>query len=403
MHLLVFDDEAAIGRLVVRVAVMAGLTAEAVTDAAAFERSLTAAPPRIIVLDLQLGGTDGVEQLRFLAARKYTGSIIVMSGFDPRVLDAASTVARNLDLNIVATLTKPIRITELEEILKRLRSVPRPVSAETLLVAIRNDELTLEFQPIVSRRPRTLKKLEALVRWNHPVLGRIPPADFLPVAEVEKEVIDALTDWVICAAVEAWRVLFDKGVHTPIAVNVSALNLHDLTFPDRVARWLADGGMPASQLCLEITETAASVDAARMMDILTRVRLKGMQLAIDDFGTGYSSLKALRQLPFSEIKIDQSFVADLTTSGDSRAIVKSIVDLAANMDMETVAEGVETEETARLLEQMNVSSLQGYLIAPSMPAEAVPRWLAEWRKGDQEVSPPPESAERSYALQRPAD
>jgi CheY-like chemotaxis protein len=102
MRLLVFDDDAAIGRLVVRLAVLAGLKAEAVTDAAAFERSLAAAPPEIIVLDLQLGGTDGVEQLRFLAARRYTGSIIVMSGFDPRVLEATSTVARNLGLNIVA-------------------------------------------------------------------------------------------------------------------------------------------------------------------------------------------------------------------------------------------------------------------------------------------------------------
>src|SRR5258708_30457637 len=122
--------------------------------------------------------------------------------------------------------------------------------------------------------------------------------------------------------------LGELGVTVPITVNVSTQNLHDLTFPDRLARRLAAAGMPPAHLFLEITETAASRDTDRMMDILTRVRLKGIELAIDDFGTGYSSLKALRQLPFSVIKIDRSFVEDMSLSPDSRAIVNSIIYLA---------------------------------------------------------------------------
>jgi EAL domain-containing protein (putative c-di-GMP-specific phosphodiesterase class I) len=117
------------------------------------------------------------------------------------------------------------------------------------------------------------------------------------------------------------------------------------------------GGMPARHLCLELTESAVFKDAARSMEILSRVRLKGMQLSIDDFGTGYSSLKLLRQMPFSEIKIDRSLVNDVTTSRDSRAIVKSIIDLTANMEMGCVAEGVETEETAELLQQLGACDL----------------------------------------------
>jgi len=388
VRLCVFDDDAAIGRLVVRVATMAGLDASAVSDPVSFRRSLIDAPPRIIVLDLQLGATDGVEQLRFLAEQRYNGAIIVMSGFDARVLAATATVAKNLDLNIAATLAKPIRIAELEAIIERLRAVRQPLSADALLAAIHNDELVLEFQPIVAYRKRTLYKLEALVRWDHPDMGRISPGDFLHFAETNREVIDALTDWVIGAAVNAWRVLRKRGVSAPITVNVSTLNLHDLTLPDRLARRLAVAGMPAEELCLEITETAASRDTARMMDILTRVRLKGIQLAIDDFGTGFSSFKALRQLPFSVIKIDQSFVADMTTSSDSRAIVKSIIDLAANMNMSTIAEGVETEETALLLGQMNVDALQGFLIARPMPVEAVPSWLARWMAGGETEAAP---------------
>ncbi len=385
MRLLVFDDDAAVGRLVVRLATMAGLRATAVTDAASFRQSLFDAPPRIIVLDLQLGATDGVEQLRYLAEQRYNGSIIVMSGFDARVLAATAAVAKNLELDIAATLAKPIQITELEAIIERLRSVQQPLSAENLLAAIDDDQLSLEFQPIVRCGDRSLSKLEALVRWDHPDLGPIPPDAFLHLAETNHEIIDALTDWVIGAAVDAWLILRELNRQVPITVNVSTLNLHDLTLPDRLARRLAAAGMPAEELCLEITETAASRDTARMMDILTRARLKGIQLAIDDFGTGYSSLKALRQLPFSVIKIDRSFVVDLTTSADSRAIVKSIIGLAANMNMATIAEGVETEETALLLEQMQVDALQGYLIGRPMPVEAIASWLTVWSARDHAV------------------
>ncbi len=382
MRMLVFDDDAAVGRLVMRVATLAGLDATAVTEPEAFRQSLADAPPQVILLDLQLGVTDGVEQLRYLAEQRYGGAIVVMSGFDARVLAATATVAKNLELNIAATLPKPIRVAELEDVIERLKSVRQPISGDDLLAAIRDNDLSLEFQPIVSWRPRALNKLEALVRWDHPEFGLISPADFLPLAETNRATIDALTDWVIGAAVEAWGVLRELDVNVPITVNVSTLNLHDITLPDRLARRLAVAGMPADQLCLEITETAASRDTARMMDILTRARLKGIELAIDDFGTGYSSLKALRQLPFSVIKIDRSFVSDMTTSADSRAIVKSIIGLAANMNMATIAEGVETEETAELLEHMEVDALQGYLIARSMPVEAIASWRSIWEAGD---------------------
>jgi EAL domain-containing protein (putative c-di-GMP-specific phosphodiesterase class I) len=382
MRVLVFDDDAAIGRLVVRIATTLGMEAIAVTDADAFEQHLRSDPPHLVVLDLQLGGTDGVEQLRRLAARHYTGALVLMSGFDARVLATARAVGQSLGLKVESVLEKPLRVADVEQVLERLRSAAQPLSAERLREAIANDELSLDFQPVVTRNPRALKKLEALVRWNHPVAGRVPPDAFLPVAEGDRVTIDALTDWVMSAAVKAHQVLAKSGVSVPLAVNISTQNLHDLTLPDRLERCLRAGGMPARHLCLEITESAAFEDVGCTMDILSRLRLKGMALSIDDFGTGFSSLKMLRQMPFSEIKIDRSFVTDVTTSRDSRAIVKSIIDLAGNMDMGCVAEGVETEETAELLEQLGVSNLQGYLIAKPMPIEAVPAWLASWTQSD---------------------
>ncbi|HEY3849194.1 MAG TPA: EAL domain-containing protein [Acetobacteraceae bacterium] len=377
-RVLVFDDDAAVGRLAVRVATMSGMDATAVTDADSFAQRLRTEPPQVVMLDLQLGETDGVEQLRLLAERRYGGVLVLMSGFDARVLSTARALGQSLGLKVEAVLEKPLRVAALETVLRRLRTAGQSPSAERLLEAIANDELVLDFQPVVGRKPKVLKKLEALVRWEHPTSGRIPPGEFLPMAESNTGIIDALTDWVVGAAVEAYQVLAELGISVPLAVNMSTQNLHDLTVPDRLEQRLRAGGVPARHLCLEITESAAFKDASLTMDILSRIRLKGMELSIDDFGTGYSSLKMLRQMPFSEIKIDRSFVSDATTSRDSRAIVKSIMDLATNMEMGCVAEGVETEETAELLEQLGVCDMQGFLIARPMPVEAVAAWLAIW-------------------------
>jgi EAL domain-containing protein (putative c-di-GMP-specific phosphodiesterase class I)/DNA-binding CsgD family transcriptional regulator/ActR/RegA family two-component response regulator len=374
MRVLIFDDDEAIGRLVARIATMSGMEATAVTDAVAFGEHLTGDLPQVIVLDLQLSGTDGVEQMRLLADRQYTGTLVLMSGYDTRVLGTARMVGRNLGLRVERVIEKPLRVAELQQVFELLQSAEQSLSGERFLEAIEKSELVLHFQPVVTRNPKALIKLEALVRWEHPVLGLIPPEDFLPIVESKVAIVDALTDWVVGSTVESYQVLAQIGIKVPLAVNISTRNLHDLTLPDRLEQRLRAGGMPMQHLCLEITESAAFKDVGRTMDILSRMRLKGVQISIDDFGTGYSSLRLLRQMPFSEIKIDQSFVADMTTSRDSRAIVKSIIDLATNMEMGCIAEGVETAETADLLEQLGVRNLQGYLIARPMPVEAIPAW-----------------------------
>jgi EAL domain-containing protein (putative c-di-GMP-specific phosphodiesterase class I)/DNA-binding CsgD family transcriptional regulator len=382
MRVLVFDDDDAIGRLVVRVAGLSGMEATAVTGAEAFAAHLRHGPPQVVVLDLQLQGTDGVEQMRLLADRHYAGALVLMSGYDPRVLASARAVGQSLGLKVERVLEKPLRVEDLEQVFQRLQSAEQSLTAERLLEAIAENELVLDFQPLVTRQPKALKKLETLVRWEHPVLGRIPPADFLPIAESSLAVTDAVIDWVVGAAVDAHQVLTELGLQVPLAVNISTQNLHDLTLPDRLEQRLRAGGMPPHHLCLEITESAAFKDAGRTMDILSRIRLKGMHLSIDEFGSGASSLTMLRQMPFSEIKIDQSFIADVTTSRESRAIVKSIIDLAAGLEMNCVAVGVETAATADAIEQLGPCCLQGFFIARPLPVEAVSPWVATGMWGD---------------------
>jgi EAL domain-containing protein (putative c-di-GMP-specific phosphodiesterase class I) len=379
MRLLAYDDDAAVGRLVTRVAVMAGMEANAVTLPEAFRLALHDTPPQIVVLDLQLGHTDGIEQLRYLAEEKFAGSLILMSGFDARVLDTTGALARNLGLNVAAMLPKPIRVADLEQVLERVRSADHAPTLAELGSAAREGELTLEFHPVVNRRARTLLRLEAAIRWNHPTLGRVSATAMLSAPNADPQAAADMAGWTVGAVGGAWRTLGQLGVSTQLATRISGQNLQDPELPDWLGDRLKAAGMPADQLWLEVPESAAFQDAERVMDILGRLRLKGVQLEIDGFGTGYSSLRLLRQMPFCAIRIDRSFVADVTTSRDSRTIVKSIIDLAANMEMESVAADVETEAAARLMEELGVGALQGGLIAPPMPADAVPGWLAVWR------------------------
>ncbi len=397
MRLLVLDDDEAIGRFTTRAASLAGFDARAVTDPAQFIADVQADPPHVVVLDLQLGDTDGIEQLRALAGLDFQGTVILVSGFDTRVLATARGIAERLGLKVAAALEKPLRLETLEHTLCRLRMANEPISLERIQSAIANDELFLEFQPVVTRAPRHLLKLEALVRWDHPVNGRIEPGDFLPLAESDVTTIDALSAWVVGAAVGAYQALAELGLRVPIAINMSALNLHDLELPDFIAQQVRAGGMLAGELDVEVTESAAIADNVNILDVLSRLRLKGTALSIDDFGTGYASLRILQRVPYSEIKIDRSFVTDLATSRDSLAIVKSIIDLAANMQMKCVAEGVETEEVADMLEQLGVTALQGWLIARPMAADAVPAWLARWTSA--EAAP---RAARHHAAHAPA-
>jgi len=378
MRVLIFDDEDAVGRSIVRTANMAGIDAVSVVDAASFAAQLRSDPPHVVLLDLQLGATDGVAQLRVLAEQNFTGAVVLMSGFDGRVLGSARTLGQSLGLKIADTLEKPLRLGQLEQLLDRLCHVTTPLTLGRLRRAIADDEMALDFQPIATRNPKALLKLEALVHWDHPTIGRIPACEFLPIAESDIATINSMTDWVLGAAVEAYHVLAELGVNVPLSVNMSMQDLRDPALPDRVEQRLRDGNMPTQHLQIEITESAAFADVALTMDILTRLRLKGIKLSIDDFGTGYSSLRLLQQMPFSEIKVDRTFVSSLTTSRDSQAIVRSINDLATNMGLSCVAEGIESDEIAVALEQLGVHNLQGYFIARPMPVEAVPTWLAYW-------------------------
>ncbi|MGE5564088.1 MAG: EAL domain-containing protein [Bacillota bacterium] len=240
--------------------------------------------------------------------------------------------------------------------------------------AVEDQQLHMLYQPKVSLRDGTLVSVEALMRWEDAELGAVEPSRFIPLAE-EHGLIDELTQWGLRTILRQWLDWREEGIETAIAFNISALSLQHLDFPDLVERMCRGLGVPTDRLVLELTE-GATQPLVKLMDTLTRFRIKGIGLAIDDFGTGYSSLMQLRQLPFTEVKIDQAFVADSVQSSDCRLIISSITDLSHGLGLTATAEGIETAEQLRLLREVGCDVGQGYLISP--PAEADK--LGEWQK-----------------------
>ena len=244
--------------------------------------------------------------------------------------------------------------------------------------ALKKQQLHLVYQPKVSLLDGSLKRVEALVRWDDPELGSVEPSLFIPIAE-RHGLIDDLTQWGLRTALRQWLEWCDNGIDTCIAFNISALSLEQLDFPDLVERMCRALEVPTDRLVLELTE-GATQPLIKLIDTLTRFRIKGIGLAIDDFGTGYSSLMQLRQLPFTEVKIDQSFIADAERSRDCRLIIQSVAELAHGLGLTATAEGVETIEQLRLVRELGCDLVQGYLISPPLDPQGLKAWKQKFRR-----------------------
>ncbi|HZU14909.1 MAG TPA: EAL domain-containing protein [Chloroflexota bacterium] len=240
--------------------------------------------------------------------------------------------------------------------------------------AIARDELILHYQPKVDLRAETINGVEALVRWVHPRRGLVPPDQFITAAE-ESGLITPLTIWVVERALKQARIWHEVGLDLPVAVNLSARNLHDPDLVSVMSQLLDEAGADASWLRLEITESAIMTDTDRALETLSGLRDLGITVSIDDFGTGYSSLAYLQRLPVDEIKIDRSFISNLASNEENNFIVHAIVDLGHNLGLRIVAEGVEDQQTLSVLRAMGSDLVQGYFFSRPLPPESLVQWL----------------------------
>ena len=255
----------------------------------------------------------------------------------------------------------------------------RVVLQADLRQAITRRDIILYYQPQVAIATGEVTGFEALARWRHAQRGWIPPVEFIPVAE-RMGLIKPLTAGLVELAARqlvAWR---GSGISIPVAVNVSMRNLLDPRFPSSLKDILAASDAEARNMKLEITESALMTEPARVLETMNELRALGFGFSIDDFGTGYSSLAYLQRLPVEEIKIDRSFVGELSTNPGSEAIVRATVELAGGLGLDVVAEGVEDASTWQSLRRLGCATAQGYFVSRPMPASEVEGWLSEWSK-----------------------
>ena len=250
-----------------------------------------------------------------------------------------------------------------------------------LPAALTSNQLSLHYQPKADIATGDVRQAEALIRWTHPEFGFIPPDEFITVIEQSGN-ISMLTNWVIEQAASQLRDWDDRGIDIRVSINLSALDLLNNTLPQIIEQSLKRHGVPNSRLALEITESAVMRDPEASLNLLSRLRVAGFRLSIDDFGTGYSSLAQLKRLPVDELKIDKSFVMELSEDSGDAVIVKSTIDLAHSMGLKVVAEGIETAAGWEALKHFGCETGQGYLISKPLDAAAFEQWLSVTCDGD---------------------
>lgn len=393
MSTLVIDDEAFVRKLLAHLLSRVGVNDVLACDGGRGALDLLSQRPDIdlIFLDLQMPDMDGVEFIRHLVSREYRGGLVLVSGEDERILHTAGRLARAHRLDVLGEIRKPVSPDALREVLARRGTqtiAPQPVQrreydAEALRTAIAEGQLINHYQPKVSLENAQFAGVETLVRWQHPTDGLIGPDRFVPLAE-DNGLIDALTRNVLETALRDMRTLLDGGNAIQVAVNVSMQNLNALDFPEYVTRVALAAGVPLGALMLEVTESRLMDDPLSALEILTRLRLKRIGLSIDDFGTGHSSLAQLRDIPFTELKLDRSFVHGAAHDGAQRAILDASLDMARQLGITTVAEGVEDREDWEFLRARGCHLAQGWFIARPLAAGELPAWIATWnaRRGE---------------------
>jgi EAL domain-containing protein (putative c-di-GMP-specific phosphodiesterase class I) len=373
-RLLVVDDEPASSATIGRIARGCGFDTIITTDTEDFRSRIVSWNPTVIVTDLAMPEMDGYQLMEWLAKSGCKAQILVVSGQEMAVLEEAQGAGLALGLNIVGILQKPLRLEALRSTFQAIYDAAGVLSVQEVSKALANHEIRLAYQPQVDLQTGAVVALEALARWNHPKRGPIPPDKFIPLLEASDFMSD-FTRQIVTMALDDMCHL-NGGSNARVAINVSSADFGSTGMDEMIREQCIARGFNIHRITIEVTETAAMSPKGKVGDCLSRLHQFGAQLSIDDFGTGYSSLVKLHQLPFSELKIDKSFAMDCASNLESGILVQAMIDLAHNLHMKVVAEGVESKEVMDRLREWGCDIAQGFFIGRPMPLEEIKLWLA---------------------------
>jgi EAL domain-containing protein (putative c-di-GMP-specific phosphodiesterase class I) len=371
----VLDDDKAVATVVSKQLAMLGIEAWQFNEPAAFFASLRVARPKLVLLDLGLGRSDAVEVLQQLDEVKFQGRILLISGRDQRTLYEIEKIGRSRGLQMLPSLQKPFRALDLKQ---RCELQPEPPPAPTppkpspvrtkpsvdLIEAIREGWLDVWYQAKINLRSLTVGGAEALIRANHPLHGLLTPIDLLP--QPGDAAYRPLTSFVLRRAMEDWRLFAQQGYPLKVAVNVPASVFGAAGFVDVVRKAIPhDPAFPG--LLIEMTEDEVIANPRLISEVTARLRLYNTTVSIDDFGTAHASLSRVKDLPFTEIKLDRSFVAGCDSDPVKYGLCQTVADLAHRFDASTCAEGIETIDELKCLVNLGFDTGQGFLFAKPMP------------------------------------
>lgn len=381
-RVLILDDDPDIGELLADLATRAGFEPVVTQAPAPFFDELARGKPDLIVLDLQMPEADGIEILRELAANRCRASLYIVSGMDGRTIASAEQFARQSGLNVLGVANKPFSPESMLEKFAAARQASTRLTSSELEQSLQNGEMRLYFQPViqcVGGDSWHAESAEALLRWHHPRLGRLTPAQFLGLVESDRgELMRQLTDFVLLRSIEQLHVWQRSGHHVGVRVNVAAALIGDANFPDRLETMLKEHNVDPDLLTLEIHDLPALSRSTRGVDILTRLRLKSVRLALDDFGADTASLRALITLPVGEVKIDRLLVECIDTIDGAKTLVAGLVDTLQRMDIVCCAVGVERPAQLAVLGDIGCNRAQGFLVGEPMMAGDLSRVLEQW-------------------------
>jgi EAL domain-containing protein (putative c-di-GMP-specific phosphodiesterase class I)/DNA-binding NarL/FixJ family response regulator len=395
MKILMVDDEVFILNLGVRILNKLGYTdIETANNGNVALEKLNKAETSfdLVLCDLSMPEMDGIEFMSHMRSTGFDGSMVFISGEDSRILETATTLAKAHKIDILGFLKKPIQLDLLEKLLSNYvpRSEKRPFTPEQSITLdelessmnLRADgidvaELVLHYQPKVCIKTGNIVGVETLARWQHEDRGLLGPGAFVPMAE-ESGLIDRLSYAIYKKAIAQTSDWLTDGIRMKTSINFSINTFSTEGFLGFIADTANEYGIEPAQVVLEVTETQVMENATKCVEILTRMRLQRFCLSIDDFVTGNSSMIQLKNIPFTELKIDRAFVHGAAENESTRAILEASLELAKKFNMETVAEGAETREDWDLVEKMGCDYVQGYYCARPMPNDEFLNFFNNW-------------------------
>lgn len=337
-----------------------------------------------IFVDMQMPGMDGIQVLEVLSRHAVKSRIVPMSGSHVAVLETAERIAKRNGLSVAGFLTKPFRQAELSRILEEAPGelhgqkghwpLPSEINIEDVVFGLERGQFDTYLQPIVNLATRKPIGYEALARWQSEKFSLVSPDRFIGLA-AQNGVLPLLTQQLANRALTYSAALKARGAPWKVSLNLGMEDFVDNALPEKLAALVSRHGLPAHSLTVELTESSATQNETRLLEILARIRLKDIDLAIDDFGTSYSSLERLAWIPFTSLKIDMRFISEITTSNTARIIVESAIKLAKRLKLNTVAEGIETEDQLKVLKDMGCDRGQGWLFARPMEFQSAMDWV----------------------------